>query len=219
MGIKKRKYIEPPMAVSHPQEPPMAVSHTQSKDGIPNIEAEEKKRVFNFPAPEVQDWAMRKILEHEGFRLNPYKDTEGHITGGIGHKFTREDFQNFRPEWPTEKKYEYWMERFKEDYARASRAAIKIMLKHGIEPNETIQYVLTDMVFNMGPLAVGGGINRKGENVKGFKNFLADLREGNIEGAILEMKRKNKKSEEPSKWYSQVPNRVESLIKILRSEA
>jgi len=197
---------EPPMAVSHPpQEPPMAVSHEQTT----------RK---NWPAPKVEDWKKAKLIEHEGFRLNPYKDTTGNITGGIGHKFTKEDFKNWNPAWSEQEKYDYWMKRFKEDYAIASRAAIKTMIKYDIKPTEKIQYVLTDMIFNMGALNVAGGVAPDGTVKHGFKNFLQDLKKGDIEGATIEMKRKNKSSAEKNKWYKQVPNRVESLVKILRSE-
>ena len=223
------KEKEIPMAVSHLQEPPMAVSHPteppiapeESKLAEVKQEVDFKKPVQTtkkgWPAPQVEDWKKAKIIEDEGFRLNPYKDTRGFITGGIGHKFTKEDFKNWNPNWSEEEKYAYWMKRFKEDYSLASRAAIKTMIKYNIEPNEKTQYVLTNMIFNMGVTNVAGGVKKDGTVVRGFKNFLADLSKGDIEGAIIEMKRRNKNSAEPSAWYTQVPNRVEGLIKILRS--
>lgn len=199
MGLK-----EPGMAIPH-KGPALDVSYRE-KPTVPNIAADQVKKKAIGPAAEVQNWSMRKILEHEGYRANPYKDTRKKLTGGIGHLMTKEDFKNFDYDWDDKKKSEYWMSRFKEDYGRSSRAAIALMNKYEIEPNEVHQFVLTDMAFNLGP-----------NGLASFKNFLQDLGSGNTEGAILEMKRVSKYSSEPSDWYKQVPERVESLIALLRS--
>ena len=151
-------------------------------------------------------WAIPKIVEHEGFRLEPYTDTEGFITGGIGHKFTRYDFDNFSKKWSREKKMTYWQQRFEEDLDRAEATALSLIRQYEIEQTDAILYVLTDMAFILGARGLGK-----------FRNFLNDLRRGDIEGAIQEMKYKSKGSEERSKWYRQVPRRVNSLIQILRS--
>lgn len=193
MGIKNIK--EPDMAVGHVQEPSMDIPHQQPQAvATPEITAEQ-----------IEDWRQKKIIEHEGFRLNPYKDTQGYVTGGIGHKFTKEDFQSWDPSWSEEEKREYWLKKFKEDYARASRIAIAMSTKYDIDPREDYMYVLTDMAFNLGPT----GLSK-------FKNFLTDLSNDNVEGAIAEMKRTSKFKAEPSKWYKQVPKRVDALVDILR---
>lgn len=208
-GVRSRK-VHPLFTESGVQDVPVL------KDEDKKVKVEERPEKYR-PPVEVENWKIKQIIEHEGFRLNPYRDHLGNLTGGIGHKFTRDDYRNFDINWSDEEKLNYWMERFKEDYAFASRSAIAIMNKYNIKPNEAIQYVLTDMVFNMGPLGVGGGVGPKGKKVTGFKNFLTDLSKGNIEGAIMEMKRVSKNSAKPSKWYTQVPNRVEKLAEILRS--
>ena len=79
------------------------------------------------------DWAVRKIVEHEGFRLDPYTDTEGYITGGVGHKFTKEDFANFNTKWTREEKMAYWEKKFEEDYARAQSQAERLANQYGIK--------------------------------------------------------------------------------------
>ena len=184
MGIK-----EPKMAIGHVQEPPMDTSYRKK--------------------PEFDDEkAKLKIIEHEGFRPDPYTDSLGFITGGIGHKFTKSDFDNFDPKWSREEKMQYWSERFEEDYERAKMGAIKIGNQYGIDMTPEKLYVLTDMNFNLGTAGV-----------KKFKNFLSDLGKNDIEGAILEMKQVSKDNPKPSKWYKQVPNRVESLVEILRSSS
>lgn len=63
---------------------------------------------------------------------------------------------------------------------------------------ENVRNVLIDMCFNL-------GITR----LLGFKRFLEAMKEDQYEKAIDEMK--------DSLWYKQVPNRVESLISILRN--
>jgi GH24 family phage-related lysozyme (muramidase) len=193
---------EPEMTVSHLQEPEMDVPH-QKPENRTKINVNPLQEVYRKGTD--QDWMVKKIIEHEGYRLDPYTDTTGHITGGIGHKFTEEDFQNFNTSWSDEEKAEYWKEKFREDFAKASRHAVAIANQHDINLNDEKMYVLTDMVFNLGPTGV-----------KGFKNFLADLSQDNIDGAIQEMKYTSKESDTHSKWYKQVPNRVDSLAEILR---
>jgi GH24 family phage-related lysozyme (muramidase) len=168
---------------------------------IPKIEATDKKKVAI-----TDDWIISKVIEHEGFRVDPYVDTEGYLTGGIGHKFTKEDIKNFDENWSREEKMKYWEERFYEDLSRAQSQAGKLIQSYGIEDTPVKRYVLTDMIFNLGATGVSK-----------FENFLTDLSEGNIEGAIKEMKQKSKDNPSPSKWYKQVPNRVDSLADILRS--
>lgn len=203
MGMKNiYEYEEPKLDTSYRdkpayKEPPMAVSHSKPK---PKFDA-------TVPEPKgTEDWQLKKIVEHEGFRLDPYTDTQGYITGGVGHKFTKEDFDNFDPNWGREEKMQYWKDKFEEDYARANRQAIALATKYDIPLNDKTLYVLSDMAFNLG-----------GKGLSGFKNFLTDLGKGDIEGAIQEMKYTRKGSGKPSKWYKQVPNRVESLAEILRS--
>lgn len=153
------------------------------------------------------DWAVKKIIQHEGFRVDPYTDTMGYITGGVGHKFTKDDFDNFNPNWTREEKMKYWEERFFEDLASAEQTARRLAARHNIRlDDEKILYVLTDMAFNLG----ANGLSK-------FGNFLKALGQGDIEWAILEMKQVSKDNPTPSRWYRQVPNRVDSLIEILRS--
>ena len=153
-----------------------------------------------------QDWVIKKIIEHEGFRVEPYTDTQGYITGGIGHKFTDRDFKEWDPNWSREEKTNYWQKRFEEDLLKAEGDAAAVAEQYGIEPTDKNMYVLMDMAFNLGP-----------KGLRGFRNFLSDMGKGNVEDAILEMKQKSKSDPAPSKWYKQVPNRVDSLIEILRS--
>lgn len=62
---------------------------------------------------------------------------------------------------------------------------------------EQVQTVLIDMMFNLGM-----------SRFKTFKRFITAIEAGDYSKAIEEMR--------DSKWYTQVPNRVESDIKILQ---
>ena len=143
------------------------------------------------------------LMSHEGFELDPYKDSGG-LAGGIGHKMTQEDLVEYSPKWDKDTKKNYWAKKFTEDYGRASTKAISYMNKYDIPPSDEAHFVLTSMVFQLGP---------KGGH---FPNMFNELSKGNIAGAIKEMKTKSKGSG-PSKWYVQTPERVEALAKILES--
>lgn len=148
---------------------------------------------------------MEEILKDEGFRLNPYKDSRGYVTGGIGHLFTKEDFQNWNPAWSVEEKVDYWTEKFKQDYSSAQRVAERMMKAKGIKDQGEVKDVITNMAYNMG--------ERK---LSGFKNFLTALSgdEPDIFRAIYEMK--HSKDGKASPWYEQVPERVDKLAERLR---
>lgn len=202
MGMKR-----PDMAISHAVDPGMDTSYRrdESRPERQVVEREKPKRARDVD-PFQEDWALKQLIEHEGYRLNPYTDTRGFITGGIGHKFTKEDFDNFDPKWDEDKKSEYWAERFEEDLARSKTAAVAYAIKHDIPQDPKNIYVLTDMAFNLG---------KKG--LSKFERFGKNLGAGDIENAILEMKQRSVDDPTPSKWYTQVPERVDSLAEILRS--
>ena len=149
-----------------------------------------------------EKWAM--LMKHEGFELDPYEDSLGYLTGGVGHKMTKEDLAEFDPKWDKDKKQTYWAKKFVEDYKRSSTKALSYMQKYNIPPDDSKHFVLTSMMFQLGP---SGGH---------FPEMFKKLGEGDVQGAIEEMKT-NKKKTGPSRWYAQTPNRVEALAKILES--
>lgn len=164
------------------------------KEKKKDIKADKKKRVT------AEGW----LIKDEGYRRNPYTDTEGFLTGGIGHKFTKEDYKNFKPEWSDKKKDAYWAERFEEDLITATSGALDIMESKDIPYNPEVKDVLVNMIFNMGKT----GVLR-------FTNFLSALSKGDVDTAIKEMKT-NKKGDGPSKWYTQVGERVDRLASRLK---
>jgi GH24 family phage-related lysozyme (muramidase) len=149
------------------------------------------------------DIMFKMIRDHEGYRLNPYKDTEDYLTGGIGHKFTKKDFQEWNPNWDVDTKKLYWKDRFVEDVDRAYTQAKKIQKEFNIDDsNEVVTTVLTDMVFNLGA-----------EGVRGFPKFLKALSNRDKIGAIREMKIGSNGGK--SLWYKQVGRRVDDLAKLI----
>lgn len=138
------------------------------------------------------------IRKEEGYSINPYIDSLGNLTGGVGHKFTERDYKRWEDSWDDKRKKEYWAQRFKEDVSRSEKHALKVIEKYNISPDPIIKEVLIHMVFNLGE----GGILK-------FPKFLKALKDKDIDKAILEMK--TSKDGKKSKWYVQVPNRVDRL--------
>ena len=63
------------------------------------------------------DDIKESIKLHEGYRLMPYKCTEGHLTGGVGHKI------NDGEEVPTTK--EGWLKLFDKDFETSGKKYCK----------------------------------------------------------------------------------------------
>jgi GH24 family phage-related lysozyme (muramidase) len=165
---------------------------------ITTIKADKKK--INTPASSNSS-ILEALIDHEGYEREPYEDTKKYLTGGIGHKFTQDDFDNFNYDWSDKEKDAYWTQKFDEDYLTASRSANRIMEERGIEPNDAIREVLVDMVFNMGEK----GVNK-------FPSFLKALADKDPERAVFEMKT-GKDGKTKSEWYQQTGRRVDNLAK------
>lgn len=157
---------------------------------------------------------LNQLVEHEGYRINPYVDTEGYTTGGIGHKFTEEDYLQWDPQWSDKEKEKFWTEKFHQDYQKASRQSVALMLEHGITPGKKERALLTDMVFNLGY----EGAKKFDKMLKALSDVKKDKKdkEKHKAKAIKEMKR-NEADDGPSKWYTQVPERVDALAAIVES--
>ena len=122
------------------------------------------------------------IRKHEGYRLEPYKCTGGHLTGGIGHKILEGE------EIPTTE--EGWLELFDKDFDKALAGAQRLVDEDRVHP--TAFGVIIEMVFQLGEAGVGK-----------FKKMLAAVNRHDYMDAGWEMK--------DSKWNMQTPNRCEEL--------
>lgn len=119
---------------------------------------------------------LKDLMKSEGFRVDPYQDTAGKMTGGIGHLWTDDDTKNFRHEWTTQEKTDYWKEAFKRDIASAVNDVNELTKGWTTKPNKAQSEVLIDMRFNLGL-----------EGLKKFENFLTALEAGDSDTAADEM--------------------------------
>lgn len=124
----------------------------------------------------MDDNFLQDLKNHEGYSVEPYKDTNGYLTGGIGHLMTERDAQAFNYEWSSAEKSEYWRDRFKEDVAAAANDVNELTKDWKVKPTKEQVEVLVDMRFNLGL-----------EGLKGFTGFLGALSKGDKDTAADEM--------------------------------
>jgi lysozyme len=139
------------------------------------------------------------IRQDEGEVLESYVDTEGHLTGGIGHKLTEEEKKKY-PEGTAipQEVVEKW---FEEDTATAKAGAERIIKKNllrNVPP--VVDQVLTEMVFQMGV----SGTNE-------FERMLDSLRIRDYEVAADEIL--------DSDWARQTPERAQRAADRIRALA
>ena len=123
------------------------------------------------------------IKKEEGFRMETYYCTEGHLTGGYGHKM-------LEGEVPPKDKAG-WDKLFERDFAKAMSGADELLM---LCPNikETARNIVVEMVYQMGAYGVSK-----------FKNFLKALQDEDYKKASVEML--------DSRWAKQTPNRANRM--------
>ena len=123
------------------------------------------------------------VKKEEGYRLETYRCTEGHLTGGYGHKMLEGETA------PTDHKG--WLEIFERDFARAMTGAEDVLM---LCPNihETARHIVVEMVYQMGAYGVSK-----------FKGMLKALQNGDYKQASVEML--------DSRWAKQTPNRANRM--------
>ena len=123
------------------------------------------------------------VKKEEGFRLETYRCTEGHLTGGYGHKMLKDEVA------PTT--HQGWLEIFERDFARAVTGAEDLlMLCPNI--NQTARNIVGEMVYQMGAYGVSK-----------FKGMLKALQDDDYKTASVEML--------DSRWAKQTPNRANRM--------
>lgn len=137
----------------------------------------------------IKDKTKLSVQEHEGYRLEPYRCTEGFLTGGWGHKILTGE------EVPTTK--EGWEELFNKDFDNAWSQMEQLCDTHNLPENEEMMSILCEMIFQLG----FAGVSK-------FKMMIKALQEGNMEEASNQMK--------DSRWYVQTPNRCVALAERMR---
>lgn len=139
-----------------------------------------------------------RIKAHEGYRLEPYKDTLGFLTGGWGHKILGGE------EVPMY--VEGWQELFDKDFDIALKGA-NSLIQENLRDNHTflsdtqqatVQGVLIEMCFQLGQ----AGVSK-------FKKMFKALAECEFSEAAKQMK--------DSRWYDQTPARCLELSDIIKN--
>ena len=138
-----------------------------------------------------------RVKSHEGCVLEPYDDSLGKLTVGIGHLVQAHERKRFQ--LGVKITQEEADELFDIDLNRAAAGADELIIKnigdHDDLP-QVIQEVLVEMVFQLG--ATG---------VKQFRNMWASLKEKDWPMAAMHMK--------DSRWRKQTKKRCEHLSKMV----
>ena len=135
------------------------------------------------------------IIRHEGKRNEPYKDSLGLWTVGIGHLIG--DGKSLPDKWNRRFTDDEVMALFDLDYDHHKQMA-QSNIPNFSKVSSMGQGALIDLTFNMG----GNWINK-------FKNTKKALEDGNTELAASNL--------EQSKWYTQVGNRAPTITGMLRN--
>jgi|TARA_R110001592_G_scaffold169400_2_gene405925 lysozyme len=130
-----------------------------------------------------------EIKKEEGFRMETYKCTEGHLTGGYGHKMLDGETP------PTD--MAGWTKLFERDFARAMSGAEELLM---ICPNvdDTARHIVVEMCYQMGSYGVSK-----------FHGMLSALQESDYVTASKEML--------DSRWAKQTPKRAMRMAERMRN--
>jgi len=135
-----------------------------------------------------------QLIRHEGLRLKPYHCTAGKLTIGVG--------RNLEDRGISEKEAAMLLENDIKDCIADLKEIFQARDENGgfdFLP-EPVQMVLVDMRFNLGH----GGFRL-------FQKMITAVRELDFRSAALEMK--------DSRWYHQVGERAEKLVKMMENSA
>ena len=130
-----------------------------------------------------------EIKKEEGFRMETYKCTEGHLTGGYGHKMLDGETP------PTD--MAGWTKLFERDFARAMSGAEELLM---LCPNihDTARHIVVEMCYQMGSYGVSK-----------FKGMLSALQDADYATASIEML--------DSRWAKQTPKRAMRMAERMKS--
>jgi lysozyme len=135
------------------------------------------------------------IMKHEGVRYEPYKDSIGLWTVGVGHLIG--DGKSLPASYRRKFSHDEVMAMFDKDFDKHKKQAESNV--PGFSKFDSMgQAALIDLTFNMGP-----GWPKK------FKNTSKKLGEGDTEGAAAGL--------EQSKWYQQVKSRGPTIVNMVRN--
>ena len=124
------------------------------------------------------------VKKEEGFRMETYHCTEGHLTGGYGHKMLEGEVP------PTDKAG--WDKLFERDFAKAVSGADEVLKECPADISETARNLVVEMCYQMGQFGVSK-----------FKGMLKALQDNDYKQASVEML--------DSRWAKQTPNRANRM--------
>ena len=137
---------------------------------------------------------MAMIMDHEGVRNTPYKDSQGLWTIGVGHLIG--DGRSLPPQWNRQFSDDEVMALFAKDYLKHKAGAVR---GPGYDKaNQTGRAALIDLAFNMG----------NNWYIK-FPKATAALKAGDFDTASVEMI--------DSDWYKQVGRRAPKIVSMIKS--
>ncbi len=143
-------------------------------------------------------FARDMVKEHEGLRLDAYKDSKGFLTVGYGHLIDNgspKDIQKLQEGQSITKERAEAL--FDQDFKEHADAAKKIP---GFgKADEKQQAALIDLTFNMGP-----------DWHQDFPKFTAAFKSGNYDLAGAEL--------ENSKWYGDVARRAPTIVSLIKGK-
>lgn len=139
--------------------------------------------------------AKEMTKRHEGVRYEPYKDSLGLWTVGVGHLIG--DGKSLPPEWNRTFSEKEVMDLYDKDYEKHKKQAQSNV--PGFSKYDSVgQSALIDLTFNMGP-----GWPKK------FPNTSKKLAAGDTEGAAAGLT--------DSLWYQQVKSRGPTIVDMVRN--
>lgn len=144
------------------------------------------------------DKLREELIADEGMRLDVYKCTEGYETVGVGHKIVPGDAEHGKPIGftITERRMK---QLFDLDIAVVKEDCHRLYEDFDDLPEEA-QRIIANMMFNLGL-----------PTMKKFRGMKRCVDERNWSGAADEMV--------DSRWYEQVTNRANRLVKRMRALA
>jgi len=145
------------------------------------------------------DRATEFLTLNEGFRNEPYKDSRGFWTVGIGHLITTE--KELPEKWKNVKLTDDEVkDLFKKDYDKHLEEAKKLPMYNKL--NEDGRLALLDLTFNMGTTKF---------NEDKWPKFFSALENEDVDMAASEL--------ENSKWFDQVKDRAPRVIDLIKNTA
>lgn len=154
----------------------------------------DSKGITGITAKDKQIMAM--IEQHEGKRYKPYKDSLGLWTVGVGHLIG--DGKTLPPEMNRTFTEEEIQQMFVKDYMHHKNAAEKIPGYDNL--NDNGKAGLIDLTFNMGPTWW-----------KKWPRFTEAVKNGDVSSMVESLRN--------SKWYTQVGNRAEKVVSLIKNGA